>query len=355
MEKSFQKNILVKWFLAITFALMTFSGSAKAADYSAEELDTLVATIALYPDPLLAHVLTASTHNDEIPSASLWANAHKGFKGEALTAEMQRAGLDYDASVLALIPFPTILATMAKYSTWTSQLGRAVKNQNGEVMFAVQRMRHAAYDHGNLNSDQYIKVERDVYITIEPVKKEYIYVPVYNPSVVYYVHTDRYVPMHYGHVVWTGYWYNDWVWGDTWFEWHSHTIRHHPRPPRPRHHYNAQPPRHGGHSYAPAPSQPQSHHRLPVRETSPKPSTKPQPAKQEQQRPTYTKIENVHPQEEYRPVSNPQNLTRNKKTNSSQSSTYNDDRKYDDRRNGDDRSRESNSQGNGGFRRSIRR
>jgi len=358
MDKQFQKNIFAKWLWIATVAIIALAGNIKAATYSAEELDTLVSTIALYPDPLLAHVLTASTHTNEIHSASLWSNAHKNLKGEALTAEMEHAELDYDASVLALIPFPTVLATMAQYSTWTSQLGEAVANQNGEVIFAIQRMRHAAYDLGNLKSDQNIKVNRDVYITIEPVKTQYIYVPVYNPSVVFHVRSDRFIPMHYSYGVWTGHWYSDWIWGDIWFEWHNHTIRHHPRPPRHNRHLNTPPPRHNNPAYAPAPAPRQD------RTLAPRPSysepLKKQTVKQDASRPTYSKTEYVHSREDTRaaesPSNNPLNLTRNRKSmNTTTDNAYNnDDRKYEDRPNGDDRSSQSNNQ-SGGFRRSMRR
>lgn len=343
MKNLFQKRFLIPWIWIISIVFFSIPANARTGNYSAEELDTLVSTIALYPDPLLAHVLTAATHNDEIPSASLWANSHKGIQGEALTKSMERDGLDYDPSVLALIPFPSILATMAKYSTWTSQLGSAVANQNGDVMLAVQRMRHTAYDHGNLKTDQYVKVNRDVYITIEPVQTQYIYVPVYNPSVVYYVHSDRYVPRyHYG--VWTGHWYNDWTWNDCWFEWHTHSMRHHPRPPRP-HHY-APPPQHGGHAHS-APVRPRPDHRLPASYDS-RPSApakvlpKQEASNKEPQKPAPQYNE---PRRSEGPFSNSSDLSRNKRTTSpSYGNSNEDDRRNDDRRNS-----------GGGFSRSIRR
>lgn len=238
MENVFKKKLSLSSLWLIVAIFLCIPSCAKAERYSDAELDTLVSTIALYPDPLLVHVLTASTHKEDIPSASSWANAHKHLKGESLTAEMQEDDLDYDPSVLALIPFPTVLATMAKYFTWTTQLGEAVTNQNKDVMDAVQRLRRSAYKHGHLRTDEQVTVNKGTVITIEPVRTQYIYVPVYNPSVVYYVYADRYVPMHYGYGVWTGHWYNEWAWNDCWFEWHSHSIRHHPRPPR---HYSSRP------------------------------------------------------------------------------------------------------------------
>lgn len=358
MEKHFQRTILQK-FLWLAVAVF-LSMPAHAATYSAEELDTLVSTIALYPDPLLAHVLSASTHKDEIPSASLWASSHKNMKGEVLSAEMENAELDYDASVLALIPFPSILSTMAKYSVWTAQLGEAVSNQNEDVMKAVQRMRNAAYAHGNLKTDQQNTISQKVIenrtvITIEPVRAEYIYVPVYNPSVVYYVYSDRYVPMRYSYGVWTGHWYSDWVWNDSWFEWHAYSMHHHPRPPR---HYR-HPPRHGGPTYAPRPPRPGNDHRLP-----PKSSAQPQPSTK------HTSVPSGNPQkdpirfDQSKPIirdhsiNNFGNVTKTP-SNGSSSNSY---RKDEDDRNGNYSDRNSNqgrsydqNNSNGGFRKSLRR
>lgn len=354
MKMLFQKNILAKWLWLVLAAFLSLPSQAKADTYSAEELDTLVSTIALYPDPLLAHVLSASTHRDEIPSASLWANSHKNLKGESLTAEMEEAGLDYDASVLALIPFPTVLATMAQYSAWTTQLGDAVTNQNGEVMNAVQRMRHAAYNHGNLKSDEYVKVNRDAYITIEPVKTQYVYVPVYNPAVVYYVHTDRYTPMHYSHGVWVGHWYSDRVWNDCWFEWNTHVIRYHPRPPRhPRPHYGSHP-SYNKPVYKPAP---RPDHRLPDRTSSNTSQTRPRvPAKA-------APIENIPqnvPQQQATP--SPQHSLSKRPHYEEPRDNYHDysrdEDRYENRNYNSNRPSSntgSNSGSNGGFRKSMRR
>src|SRR5262245_42695744 len=90
---------------------------------SASELDTLVAPIALYPDPLLAQVLAASSFPDQIPGAYKWAMDHKGISSDALSNAMQKGELPYDPSVQALIPFPTVLEMMNKDIDWTAQLG----------------------------------------------------------------------------------------------------------------------------------------------------------------------------------------------------------------------------------------
>lgn len=232
------------------------------SNYTTSELDTLVSNIALYPDPLLVQVLDASTYGNQIPAAALWAEGHKNMKGETLAAAIEEANLPYDPSVQALLPFPSVLSMMSKYRTWTDQLGDAVTNQKDEVMEAVQRMRQRAYDYGHLKTNEQVKVETGDNITIYPVQKEYVYVPVYNPRVVYYVRYDGYTRVYYGQGVWLGTWFGEWGWGSCWIDWgprviyvrntrwYAHRpIPRHPRRYRPPHHYNSPPPRH-----APAPS-----------------------------------------------------------------------------------------------------
>ena len=224
------KNSLSKWLGILLFCLGMFPASAMAyAEFSPNELDTLVSNIALYPDPLLTHVLTASMYGEQIPSASLWAQAHSNLKGEELSSELERSNLDYNESVQALLPFPTVLAMMNKYAAWCNQLGEAVANQENEVMAAVQRMRQAAVDHGHLVSNEQVNVnkESDI-IVITPVRTEYVYVPVYNPHVVYYVYADGYTGIRYSYGVWLGAWFHDWGW-------------YRPAPRRP-HHYRRNPP-----------------------------------------------------------------------------------------------------------------
>lgn len=255
---------IAKSALWLLFALiLAFPASPRANEaYSPQELDTLVSTIALYPDPLLAQVLAASVHGDEIPGASDWATQHKHLKGQALAEAIANEDLPYDETVQALIPFPTVLATMAKYQVWTDQLGDAVASQKEQVMDAVQRMRNAAYTHGHLQSNEQVKVIKEKTIIIEPVQKEYIYVPVYNPHVVYYVYSNGYPGLRYRSGVWIGGDYTYWGWGSTWFEWDTHLIYvhdyrwHHRRPiphHRPRYHH----PEPGRDRYvAPPPSRP---------------------------------------------------------------------------------------------------
>ena len=260
------------WFLLA--AVLCLPGISRADDqFTPAELDTLVSTIALYPDPLLVQVLAASVHGDEIPGASDWANQHRHLKGTPLAEEIKNQDLPYDASVQALIPFPTVLATMAKYQVWTDQLGDAVATQKEEVMDAVQRMRKAAYEHGHLQSNDQVKIIKEKTIIIEPVRKEYVYVPVYNPHVVYYVYSNGYPGLHYRSGVWLGGTYTSWGWGSSWFEWDTHVIyvhdyrwhHHHPRPHRPPRYHNPPPPRND--RYAVPPSRPaktpMNHHTAP--------------------------------------------------------------------------------------------
>ena len=269
--------------MAVICALPSTTHAYEA--FSPSELDTLVSTIALYPDPLLAQVLAASVHGDEIPGAADWANQHRHLKGQELADRIEFEDLPYDESVQALIPFPTVLETMAKYPIWTDQLGDAVAGQKEDVMDAVQRMRSAAYNHGHLQSNEQVNVIKEKTIIIEPVEKEYVYVPVYNPHVVYYVHANGYPGLRYRSGVWLGGIYSTWGWGSCWFEWDSHLIyvrdyrwhhrrdiprrppRHH-NPPPPHRFHSAPPPRHNHHAAPPPPSRPSkvpmSHHNAPA-------------------------------------------------------------------------------------------
>lgn len=253
----------ILWTCVLVFCL--FPGMARAqGNFSPSELDTLVSTIALYPDPLLVHVLTASTYGNQIPGANAFAQAHKNQKGESLAESIEQAKLSYDPSVQALIPFPTVLEVLAKYPTWTDQLGDAVTSQKEEVLDAVQRMRRKAYDYGHLKTNEQVTVTVDTTIVVQPTRTEYVYVPVYNPRVVYYVRSDGYVThVHYGSGVWLGTWYGKWGWGSCWFDWGPRVIyvrnyRWYPRRPIPRHppRYNP-PPRRTAPAprptYAPAP------------------------------------------------------------------------------------------------------
>lgn len=252
----FKKTL--KYVLPLVFL---FAGLANAQTrYTPSELDTLVSTIALYPDPLLVHVLDATTHDEDLPSASAFATANRHLKGDDLAAAIERAELDYDESVIALIPFPDVLRKLAKYATWANQLGEAVEMQKADVMDAVQRMRKVAHKNGYLHSDDKIAVTVDENVSIQPVREEYVYVPEYDPRVVYYVVSDGSFRLRYVNGVWTGAGLVYWGWDPFYYDWvhrrphYRHPHRYAPPPRHRRFHESARPPRHNRPHYdRPAP------------------------------------------------------------------------------------------------------
>ncbi len=153
----------------------------------AATLDTMVARVALYPDPLLAQVLAAATFAEQVPDGYKWASDHKSLKGDALAKAMDDAKLGFDPSVQSLLAFPSVLEMMNKDLPWTQKLGDAVLVQRGDVMDAVQRMRKKAKDAGNLKTSEQIKVVQSspTVIEIQPPSPTVIYVPTYSPQVVY--------------------------------------------------------------------------------------------------------------------------------------------------------------------------
>jgi hypothetical protein len=154
----------------------------------AGQLDQLVAPIALYPDTLLAQVLMASTYPLEVVQADRWTKANKSLKGDALTSAL--AQQDWDASVKQLVSTPPVLDMMSQQLDWTQKLGDAVLAQQADVMDAIQRLRSKAQSTGKLATTERQKVEvtqqagKQV-IVIEPASPETIYVPYYDPAVVY--------------------------------------------------------------------------------------------------------------------------------------------------------------------------
>ena len=117
---------------------------APPPSYSPDQLDKLVSRIALYPDPLLAQVLAGATFPDQIPDAAKWADEHHYLRGDDLARAISDDQLPWDPSVQALLPFPSVLDTMASDMNWTTDLGNAFLAQRQDVMDAVQRMRQKA-------------------------------------------------------------------------------------------------------------------------------------------------------------------------------------------------------------------
>ncbi len=152
------------------------------------ELDALVAPIALYPDALLAQVLMASTYPLEIVQADRWAKANKSLKGDKLDEALAKQ--DWDGSIKALVATPTVLAMMNDDLDWTEKLGDAVLAQQADVMDAIQRLRAKAEANGKLKTtkEQKVTVTKEAdqeVIVIEPTSPETVYVPYYEPAVVY--------------------------------------------------------------------------------------------------------------------------------------------------------------------------
>ena len=186
--RTFQSaSILRKTILAMAAAgLGSLSAPAQPVRLSPAQLDQLVARIALYPDPLLAQILTASTYWDQIPEAATWAEQHSYLTGDALALAIQEDNLPWDPSIIALLPFPSVLQMMASDPAWTQQLGTAVLTQREDVMEAIQRMRRKAMEYGYLQSNSYIQVVSNAgYIEILPVNPGVIYVPYYDPVIVF--------------------------------------------------------------------------------------------------------------------------------------------------------------------------
>src|SRR5258706_2136488 len=154
------------------------------AQQTPEQLQQLVAPIALYPDSLVAQILGASTFPDEIVEADRWVQSHPDLKGDALGQAVDQQPCD--PSVKALTAFPSVLRNMDKNLSWTSSLGDAYYNQEQDVMDAVQVMRQRAQEAGNLKSTpQQTVTTQDSTIIIEPASPEVVYVPAYDPWVVY--------------------------------------------------------------------------------------------------------------------------------------------------------------------------
>ncbi|MEK1835189.1 MAG: DUF3300 domain-containing protein [Pseudomonas sp.] len=175
------------------------TAAAKDAVFTQEQLDQMLAPIALYPDPLLAQVLMATTYPGEIAEAVTWSKAHPDAKGD--DAVKQVANQPWDPSVQALVAFPQVMATLGQDPVWVQRLGDAFLAQPDDVMGGVQRLRHQAQAAGNLQSNQYQNVTVQAAaaptpaapapasststIIIQPSDPQVVYVPSYNPTTTY--------------------------------------------------------------------------------------------------------------------------------------------------------------------------
>src|SRR2546430_1204588 len=165
-----------------------------------DQLDSLVAPIALYPDELLAQVLAASTYPLEIMQLQQFLAKHKDLKDKGLTDAVMKQ--NWDPSVQAMAALPDVVKRLADDIQWTTDLGNAVLAQQSDVMDAVQRMRAKAKDTGNLKSNEQMKVETQVIenksvVVIQQSNPEGVYVPSYNPTLVYGPPVHPYPPVAY--------------------------------------------------------------------------------------------------------------------------------------------------------------
>jgi hypothetical protein len=178
----------------------TGSTQTAPAKIPADQLDSLVAPIALYPDPLLAQALAASTYPLEIIQLQQWLGTHKNLTEKALADAVAKE--DWDPSVQALAALPDVVKRLADDIQWTTDLGNAFLAQQSDVMDAVQRMRKKAQDNGNLKTTEQQKVETKVIesksvIIVEQANPQVVYVPSYNPVVVYGPAYYPYPPIYY--------------------------------------------------------------------------------------------------------------------------------------------------------------
>src|SRR5512139_2887146 len=194
--------------VAIALALPVLA-SAQSADkpFTNEQLDQMLAQVALYPDALLSQVLMASTYPDEFQQAVAWSKGNPDAKGDDAVKQVESK--DWDPSVASLVAFPEVLVTLGEKPDYVKTLGDAFLAQPEDVMMSVQRLRAAAQKAGNLQSNEQIKVSVDPTpplqqsaaapstttvvqappvtqtIVIEPAQPQVVYVPQYNPTVVY--------------------------------------------------------------------------------------------------------------------------------------------------------------------------
>ncbi|MGE5346931.1 MAG: DUF3300 domain-containing protein [Acidithiobacillales bacterium] len=183
----------------------TPEGAEESVKLSNEQLESLVAPIALYPDPLLAQVLVASTYPLDVVDAQQWLAKNPNLKGDELAKEAEKQ--PWDPSVQAMVSVPDALKRLSENIKWTADLGDAFLAQQSEVMEAVQRLRAKAKEGGKLESTEQQKVETTTVeskqvIVIEPSDPEVIYVPSYSPTVIWgppvYPYPPMYYPPYYG-------------------------------------------------------------------------------------------------------------------------------------------------------------
>jgi Protein of unknown function (DUF3300) len=211
-----------------------YSAKAQTPPPALEPLEQLLAPIALYPDALLAQILTAATSPKQVTEANDWVQKNPQLHGTALQDAANQQG--FDASFVALALFPDVLQMMATSLDWTTQLGTAFLSDPKGVMVSVQKLRAQAQAAGNLKTtpQQSVATERQdgqTIIVIQPANPQVVYVPVYNPQVVYYpAPPTAAVVIGFGLGIAIGIamannaYYPPYGWGAWGMGWHSHTV-----------------------------------------------------------------------------------------------------------------------------------
>jgi hypothetical protein len=177
-------KVWIRWIAALLALLAGTGAIAQDKPFSREQLDQILAPVALYPDSVLSQVLMAATYPSDVAQAAQWSRAHPNDKGDAAVKKVE--GYDWDPSVMSLVAFPSVLGMMGDKPDWVQQLGDAFLAQPDDVMNAIQDLRRRAQAQGSLktNEQQRVVVEQQK-IIIEPAQPQVIYVPAYNPTIVY--------------------------------------------------------------------------------------------------------------------------------------------------------------------------
>jgi hypothetical protein len=202
------KFLVQRGLVAMTALALCATAVAQSGDkpFSNEQLDQMTAQVALYPDSLLAQLFMATTYPDEFASATAWSKAHPDAKGDDAVKMVENE--TWDPSVQSMVAFPEVLITLGDKPEWVKNMGDAFLAQPDEVMDSVQRLRGQAQKAGNLKSNEQIKVSTQApdaapppaaptttvvqqvapqppLIVIEPAQPSVVYVPAYNPTIVY--------------------------------------------------------------------------------------------------------------------------------------------------------------------------
>ena len=195
------KTSIRAWLMGACFALIPFAGVSLAHDtdpaekiYKNEQLDQMLAPVALYPDSLLSQLLMACTYPSDFAEATAWVNANQKASGDAAVKQVESK--PWDPSVKSLVAFPQVLAQFGAQPDWVQKVGDAFLAQPEDVMAAVQHLRAQAQKAGTLKTTEQQKViveqappdsatQTPTIIQIEPANPEVVYVPTYNPTVVY--------------------------------------------------------------------------------------------------------------------------------------------------------------------------